>query len=59
MEGEEEAESKSINLKSKFKGNFEVDKAKTAVISTMKLLSDIGSSLETMSVMANSNISKE
>ena len=38
-----------FNVNSTFKGHFEVGKEETAVISTMELLSDIGSSVETMS----------
>ena len=38
-----------FNVNSNFKGHFEVGKEETAVISTMELLSDIGSSVETMS----------
>ena len=37
-----------FNVNSNFKGHFEVAKAETAVISAMKLLSDIGSSVETI-----------
>ena len=48
-----------FNVNSNFKGHFEVDKEETAVISTMKLLSDIGSSVGTMSVLTNSNVSKD
>ena len=40
-------------------GHFEVDKAETAVISTMKMLSDLRSSVETMSVLTDSNVSKD
>ena len=39
---EEETESVSeFNVNSNFQGHFEVDKAETAVISTMKMLSDL------------------
>ena len=41
------------------KGHFEVDNAETAVISTMKMLSNIGSLVETMSVPRNYNVSKD
>ena len=54
---EEETESVSeFNVNSNFQGHFEVDKAETAVISTTKMLSNIGSSVETMSVLTNSNL---
>ena len=57
---EEETESVSeFNVNNNFQGHFEVDKAETAVISTMKMLSDIGSSVETISVLKNSNVSKD
>ena len=47
-----------LRVNSNFKEHFEVDKAETAVISTVKLLSDTGSSVDTMSVLKNSNVSK-
>ena len=57
---EEETESVSeFNANSNFQGHFGVDKTETAVISTMKMLSDIGSSVETMSALTNSNVSKD
>ena len=57
---EEETESVSqFNVNSNCHGHFEVDKAERAVISTMKMLPDIGLSVETMSVLTNSNISKD
>ena len=57
---EEKTESVSeFKVNSNFKRHFEVGKAETAFISTMKLLTDIGSSVETMSVLTNSNVSKD
>ena len=54
---EEETESVSeFSVNNNFKRHFEVDRAETAVISTMKLRSDIRSSVETISVTTNSNV---
>ena len=54
---EEETESVSeFSVNNNFKRHFEVDRAEKAVISTMKLRSDIRSSVETISVPTNSNV---
>ena len=48
-----------FDVNSNFQEYFKVDKAKIAAISTMKMLSDIWSSVETMNVLANSGVSKD
>ena len=48
-----------FNVNSNSKRHFEVFKPETTVISSMRLLSNIGPSVETMGVLTNSNVSKD
>ena len=57
--GEKTESVPEFKVNSNFKRHFEVGKAEIAFISTMKLLTDIGSSVETISVLTNSNVSKD